>query len=82
MYAGEMARSVVIEVEMPGDLRQFRFPKALDRRLQALLDKQDNGGKLSAAERQEAEGLIEVSRTLTLLKSRVERATEARRVKA
>jgi hypothetical protein len=77
-----MARSLVIEVEMPGALRQFRFPKALDRRLQGLLDKQDRGEKLTPAERREAEGLVEVSRTLSLLKSRVERATAEGRVKS
>ena len=65
---------------MPGALRQFRFPKALDRRLQDILDKQDRGEKLTPAERQEAEGLVEVSRTLSLLKSRVQRATAGGRV--
>jgi hypothetical protein len=76
-----MPRSVMVKVEMPGDLRWYRFPKALDRRLTALLDKQDRGEKLTAAERKEAEGLVEVSRTLSLLKSRIERATEQGRVK-
>jgi hypothetical protein len=66
----------------PGALQQLRFPKALDRRLQDLLDKQDRGEKLTAAERQEAEGLVEVSRTLSLLKSRLERAAEGGRVKS
>lgn len=77
-----MARSVVIEVELPAAVRQFRFPKALDRRLQDLLDKQDRGEKLTPAERQEAEGLVEVSRTLSVLKARVERAAEGGRVKS
>jgi len=77
-----MARSVVVEIEMPGGMRHFRFPKALDRRLTALLDKQDRGEKLSAAERKEAEALVKVSRTLSLLKSRVERAAAQGRVKA
>jgi hypothetical protein len=67
-----MARPVVIEVAIPGGLRRLRFPKALDRRLQNLLDKQDRGEKLTSAERQEAEALVEVSRTLSLLKTRVE----------
>ena len=34
-----MSRSVVIELEMPGDLRQFRLPRGVNRRLQELLDK-------------------------------------------
>ncbi len=73
-----MARSVVVEVELPRDLRQFRFPKALDRRLTALLDKQDRGEKLTRAERKEAEGLVDVSLTLSLIKLRVERAAAGR----
>ncbi len=67
-----MARSVV--VELPRDPHWFRFPKALDRRLTALLDKQDRGEKLTAAERQEAEGLVDVSRMLSPIRLRVERA--------
>jgi hypothetical protein len=69
-----MPRNVVIELEMPGDLRQFRLPKAVNRRLQELLDKQDRGGKLSRSERQEAEGLVDLAEMLTLLRLRAERA--------
>jgi hypothetical protein len=69
-----MARSVVVEIEVPGDLRQFRFPKALDRRLRGLLDKQDRGEKLTPAERKEAEGLVDVAEMLSLLKLRAARA--------
>jgi hypothetical protein len=69
-----MPRSVVIEVEVPADLRCYRFPKALDRRLQDLLDKQDRAGKLTRAERREAEGLVQVAEMLSLLKLKVERA--------
>jgi hypothetical protein len=69
-----MARSLTVEVELLGDLRRFRFPKALDRRLTALLDKQDRGEKLTTTERQEAEGLVAVVETLSLLKLRIERA--------
>ena len=74
-----MAGSVVIEVELPGDLRQFRFPKALDRRLHDLLDKQDRGDKLTAAERKEAEGLVDVAEMLSLLKLRAERIAQGKR---
>jgi hypothetical protein len=76
-----MARSLTVEVELPGDLRRFRFPKALDRRLTALLDKQDRGEKLTTAERQEAEGLVAVVGTLSLLNSRIERADGRGRTK-
>ncbi|HKI37373.1 MAG TPA: hypothetical protein VKA46_36300 [Gemmataceae bacterium] len=70
-----MARSVVVEVELPGDMRLFRFPKALDRRLQDLLDKRDRGARLTVAERKEAEGLVRVMETLCLLKLRAESAS-------
>jgi hypothetical protein len=69
-----MARSVTVEVELPGDLRRYRFPKALDRRLTALLDKQDRGEKLTVAERKEAEGLVHVAEVYSFLRLRVERA--------
>jgi hypothetical protein len=74
-----MASHVVVQVELPGDLKQFRFPKALDRRLHELLDKQDGQGYLSVAERREAEGLVELAEMLSLLRSRAERKAEQRR---
>jgi hypothetical protein len=65
-----MPKSVVIKLTMQGDLKQFRLPKAVNRRLQDLLDKQDRGEGLSKAERQEAEGLVELAETLSLLRLR------------
>jgi hypothetical protein len=38
-----MARVVAIELEMPADLARFRLPRAVNKRLQALLDRQDEG---------------------------------------
>jgi hypothetical protein len=73
---------MVLEIEVPAWLRQFRFPKALDQRLTALLDKQDSGQKLTPKERREAEGLVEVSQMLSLLKLRFERAIEKRQAKS
>lgn len=58
---------------MPGDLTRFRLPKGVDQRLQSLLDKQDEGRGLTAAERREAEGLVELVETLSLLQLRAER---------
>ena len=66
--------SITIELEMPDDLKQFRLPKGVNRRLQDLLDKQSEEGKLSKAERQEAEGLVNLAEMLTLLRLRAERA--------
>ena len=65
---------VVIDLEMPGDLRKFRLPRAVNRRLQELLDRQSAEGKLSAEERREAEGLVDLSELLTLLRLRAQRA--------
>jgi hypothetical protein len=69
-----MSRSVVVELDMPDDLREFRLPKGVNRRLQQLLDRQSCTGKLSAVERQEAEGLVDLAEMLTLLRLRAERA--------
>jgi hypothetical protein len=69
-----MSRSVVVERNTPGDLQQFQPPTGVNRRLQQLLDKQSRAGRLSAAERQEAEGLVDLAEILTLLRLRGERA--------
>ena len=71
-----MSQSIVIELEMPGDLKQFRLPKGVNHRLQELLDKQCRLGKLSSAERSEAEGLVDLAEMLTLLRLRAESAAE------
>jgi hypothetical protein len=68
-----MGQSVQISVEMPGDLRKFRLPKAVQRRLQYLLDLQDSGRRLSTEERKEAEGLVNMAELLSLLRLRSER---------
>jgi len=58
---------------MPGDLARFRLPGGVQQRLQELLDKQDAGGELTAKEKREAEGLVEVADLLSLLRLRAER---------
>jgi hypothetical protein len=75
-----MAASVTlhIDLEMPGDLARFRLPEALDRRLQALLDKQDQGEPLTTDERAEADGLVELSDLLTLLRLRAQASSAPR----
>ena len=57
-------------VEIPSELALFQFPDAVQARLQSLLDRQDEGGALSQAERQEAEGLVELAEFLSLLRLR------------
>ena len=71
-----MPPSVLIELEIPKDLEQFRLPVGVQRRLQDLLDRQDQGTALSPAERQEAEGLVDLAELLSLLRLRGQRAAQ------
>jgi hypothetical protein len=65
-----MARTIAIELEIPKDWRQFRLPPALDDRLQELLDRQDQNGKLSRKEKREAKALTELVDMLSIMKAR------------
>ena len=51
-----MPQMVAIELEVPDDLARFRLPPGVNTRLQGLLDRQDSGKRLTAAERKEAQG--------------------------
>lgn len=70
-----MPRNAVIKIEMPVSIRQIKLPKGVDNRLQTLLDRQDKGEKLTVAERKEAEGLVDLSEMLSLLRMRSERVS-------
>ena len=65
--------TLTLELDLPADLARFRLPEAVAARLQALLDRQDSGQPLTAQEREEAEGLVDLSDFLTLLRLRAER---------
>lgn len=53
---------------LPADrIEQFRLPNALQTRLHELLDLQDMGDGMTADERLEAEGLVELVEFLSLL---------------
>ncbi len=69
-----MSESMLIELQVPGDLARFALPPGVQSRLQELLDKQDQGKPLTEAERSEAEGLVNLAEFLSLLKMRAERA--------
>jgi hypothetical protein len=69
-----MRKRVQFEMELPADLAKLRFPKALEKRLHALLDKQDQGKTLTVSERREAQGLAELVDLLSLLRLRTRRA--------
>jgi hypothetical protein len=68
-----MSQVVSIRLKVPDDLARFRLPAGVNARLQDLLDRQDSGVRLSAAERREAEGLVELAEFLSLLRLRAER---------
>jgi len=63
-----MGKCTTIEVPVPAGIRGFKLPRGVQNRLDALLDKQDGGHPLNAAERREAEGLVELAEFLSLLK--------------
>jgi hypothetical protein len=63
--------TVQILLQVPEHLASLAFPEALDRRLHALLDKQDGGEHLTDDERVEAEALVDLSELLTLLRLRI-----------
>ena len=65
-----MRNTIQLRLHAPGDLGKFRLPAGVQRRLNELLDRQDAGKPLTAAERREAEGLVEVAEMLSLLKLR------------
>ena len=69
-----MAQHALVEIEIPLSVKQFKLPKGVNKRLQTLLDRQDNGDKLTSAEKKEAEGLVDLSEMLTLLRLRSQRA--------
>ncbi len=67
-----MSRIVTIEVQLPDELPSCQLPTGVQYRLQELLDRQDRGRGLTAAERAEAEGLVSIADTLSLLGLRVQ----------
>jgi hypothetical protein len=56
-----MSQSVLVEIEMPTELAQFRLPAGVNQRLEMLLDRQDQCYALTASERAEAEGLVNLA---------------------
>ena len=68
-----MSQRVLVEIDMPEDLEQLKLPTGVDRRMQDLLDRQDQGEDLTSTERMEAEGLVNLSEFLSLLRLRAQR---------
>lgn len=71
-----MSRHVLIELELPADLETFQLPGGVNRRLQELLDRQDQGYTLRPEEQEEAEGLVDMAELLSLLRIRAQRAAQ------
>ena len=67
--------AIHLEIDVPEDLARFRLPAGVQQRLQALLDKQEEGCALTAPEREEAEGLVNLAELLSLLRLRAERVS-------
>ncbi|MFM5981749.1 MAG: hypothetical protein ACKO9I_14515 [Sphaerospermopsis kisseleviana] len=65
-------------IEIPVNLTYFQLPEAVQARLQFLLDRQDAGEELTLAEREEAEGLVDLAEFLSLLSSRSQRIMRAK----
>jgi hypothetical protein len=72
-----MSQHILIEIELPAELEKFRLPEGVNQRLQVLLDRQDQGEQLTPAERQEAEGLVDLAELLSLLQLRARRIAQA-----
>lgn len=70
-----MTQRALVKIEMPFSVEQFKLPKGVNKRLQDLLDRQDKGEKLSSAEKKEAEGLVDLSEMLSLLRLRSKRVS-------
>ena len=64
---------VLVEIEMPSALTQFKLPPGVNERLQSLLDRQDRAEALTEEERQEAQGLVDLAEFLSLLSMRAQR---------
>lgn len=75
-----MSQQVVIEIEMPATLRRFKLPDGVNERLQSLLDRQDQGEKLTESERLEAEGLVDLAEFLSLLGLRSNRIRREQKI--
>ncbi len=73
-----MSQMVAIQLEVPDDVARFRLPRGVNQRLAELLNRQDSGERLTAAERKEAEGLVDLAELLSMLRLRAKRTGDRR----
>jgi hypothetical protein len=71
-----MSHPVTFEIDIPDTLEGLHLPAAVDERLQSLLDRMDEQGGVTTAERREAEGLADLAELLSLLRLRATRLAE------
>lgn len=64
-----MATVIEAPIEVLEAVADLRFPAKIDRRLQALMDR-NTEGLLAPAERDELEALVELSESLALVRAR------------
>ena len=64
---------VLVELDLPAALEQFKLPPGVNDRPQDLLDRQDQGELLTDSELREAEGLVDLAEFLSLLRLRAQR---------
>ena len=64
---------MLVEIEMPAQVDEFKLPSGVNDRLQDLLDRQDRGETLTHDERREADGLVDLAEMLSLLRLRAQR---------
>ena len=69
--------AMILELEVPDSVARLKLPEGVNARLQALLDKQDSSGALTDDERSEAEGLVDLTDFLSLLRIRTSRSGSA-----
>ena len=65
--------TMTLSIDPTTDLARFLLPVAVAARLRSLLDRQDEGHPLTADERAEAEGLVDLADLLTVLRLRAKR---------
>jgi len=67
--------TIELKIEVPELAARLHLPAGVDRRLQALLDRQDGGTPLTPDEQAEAKGLVELAELLALLRLRISEST-------
>jgi hypothetical protein len=68
--AASNTHRIRLEIELPDEMAGLMLPEGVERRLHALLDRQDRGEPLTEDERAEAEGLVDLADMLSLIRLR------------